>query len=45
MSDEDPITATEEYKRFRSSIPQRKVAYILPIVLRVDPLALLLVSV
>jgi len=25
MSDEDPITATEEYKRFRSSIPQRKI--------------------
>ena len=23
--DLDPITATEEYKRFRSSIPQRKV--------------------
>ena len=25
MGDLDPITATEEYKRFRSSIPQRKV--------------------
>ena len=25
MGDVDPITATEEYKRFRSTIPQRKV--------------------
>ena len=25
MSDQDPITASEDYKRFRSSIPQRKV--------------------
>ena len=25
LSDPDPITATEEYASFRSSIPQRKV--------------------
>lgn len=25
MGDQDPITASEDYKRFRSSIPQRKV--------------------
>ena len=36
MGDQDAITASEDYRRFRSSIPQRKVRAACDLVLRME---------